>query len=193
MSWIQTYTGKQFDLVNPDPTLVDIEDIAHALAMTCRFGGHTEKFYSVAEHSLVVSANVDPEHAFLALLHDAAEAYIGDLVRPFKLLLCPQVNEIESRIMAAILARYEVEPDEVALEAVKVADDRALATELRDLFPKTCHWSAAMGLREPFAKTVYAMGDSGRAEYSFLRRFRMLRALHNKSRKQPVSVSQENA
>lgn len=181
MSWIQTYTGKQFDLVSPDPTLVDIDDIAHALSMTCRFGGHTRQFYSVAEHSMLVSAAVPPQHAFLALLHDAAEAYIGDLVRPFKLLLCPQVQEIESRIQAAILARYEVEPDEAALEAVKVADDRALATEMRDLFG-TSMLRHAVKLPDPLPITVYPIDDPGRARYSFLTRFRMLRAQHNKSR-----------
>lgn len=192
MSWIQTYTGRQFDLVNPDPMLVDIEDIAHALSHTCRFGGHTEKFYSVAQHSWVVSATVAPEHAFLALLHDAAEAYIGDLIRPLKRLLCPQIDEIESRIQAAILARYEVEPDEAALKAVKVADDRALATEMRDLFPMEYFWKHAMGLSEPLTEKIYAMSNPGRVKYCFLHRFRMLRTAHNRSLKQPIPVPQEN-
>ena len=82
--WISTYTDKKFHYLNPTEEEICIEDIAHALALTCRFGGHCSKFYSVAEHSIRVS-NIVPETLRLqALLHDAHEAYLHDVPRPIK-------------------------------------------------------------------------------------------------------------
>jgi hypothetical protein len=100
--WFQTYTGKMIDVVDPAPSMVSVEDIAHALSMTCRFGGHCRDFYSVGEHSLLVErlggrslrpSNEDQSAISAAyllktrlafLLHDAAEAYLGDIVTPIK-------------------------------------------------------------------------------------------------------------
>lgn len=86
--WIQTFSGKKMYLLEPTADMICIEDIAHALSMICRFGGHTKKFYSVAEHSWWMSTFIfQGEPATLrlyALLHDAAEAYVGDMVRPLK-------------------------------------------------------------------------------------------------------------
>lgn len=84
MPTILTYTGRKFDLLNPDPSMICIEDIAHALSLKCRWGGHTSRFYSVAEHSLNVMSRVSEAAKFEALLHDAAEAYLGDIASPFK-------------------------------------------------------------------------------------------------------------
>lgn len=98
--WIQTYTGRKFDLLVPTPEMVDLDDIAHSQSMTVRFTGHPKFFYSVAEHAFNVSvlvenyarrigmSAVDGAHVGLeALLHDAAEAYVGDMSRPLKQLL----------------------------------------------------------------------------------------------------------
>ena len=84
----QTHSGKMFDIFNPTPEDICIEDIAHALAMQCRFNGHTKEFYSVAEHSLNVARIVnhltsDPKTVMHALMHDAHEAYLGDLPGPW--------------------------------------------------------------------------------------------------------------
>lgn len=92
--WIQTFTGKKFYPLDPDPEQICIEDIAHSLSLQCRFSGHTKRFYSVAEHSVEVARNwfVDPDHReprtgkLMALLHDASEAYLSDIPRPLKLL-----------------------------------------------------------------------------------------------------------
>jgi len=131
MSWIQTYTGKKFDLLNPTPDMVDIEDIAHALSMLCRFTGHTAKFYSVAQHSVFVSdmllhQGADNDTAFTGLMHDATEAYIGDLSTPLKTLL-PEYRKIERRVWMAIAAKFELP---IALpKEIKAADADALVCE----------------------------------------------------------------
>lgn len=82
--WIQTYTGKRFDPLAPEAKSVTIIDIAHALSNMPRFGGHAKRFYSVAQHSLLVKEIAPPEDGLQALLHDATEAYLMDLPRPIK-------------------------------------------------------------------------------------------------------------
>jgi uncharacterized protein len=83
-AWIQTVTGKQFWPMDAQPEEVDIEDIAHALSLPCRFNGHCKQFYSVAEHSIHVSRVVSNENAARGLLHDAAEAYLSYIPQPVK-------------------------------------------------------------------------------------------------------------
>jgi hypothetical protein len=82
--WIQTYTGNQFYPLDPRPEDINILDIAHALSNQCRFSGHCKHFYSVAQHSVLVSRYVPTEYALWGLLHDASEAYLVDLPRPLK-------------------------------------------------------------------------------------------------------------
>ncbi len=137
MSWIQTYTGKKFDLLNPSPEMINIRDIAHALSQICRFGGHTQSFYSVAQHSLIVSECVQPWDALWALLHDGCEAYCQDLCRPLKNML-PVYGHIERRIQMVVATRFGLigrDPNEFlrTRERVQFWDDTALATEARDL------------------------------------------------------------
>jgi hypothetical protein len=84
MTWIQTFTGKRFDLLNPQPEMVCTEDIAHHLSLLNRFTGATRFPYSVAQHSVLMSHIVPPELAKAALLHDAHEAYVGDVSAPLK-------------------------------------------------------------------------------------------------------------
>ena len=82
MGWIQTYTKKKFDLLDPKPEMVCIEDVAHHLSNVCRFSGACSEFYSVAQHSVLVSEVCSPDSAVWGLLHDAGEAYYGDIVTP---------------------------------------------------------------------------------------------------------------
>lgn len=102
---IRTYTGKYLDVFNPDPEQICIEDIAHALANTCRFGGHTREFYSVAQHSIMVCNRVQPELKLQALMHDAAEAYLTDVPTPIKKQL-PAYIELEENLMKVIAAKF---------------------------------------------------------------------------------------
>ena len=82
--WIMTYTGIHFYFLDPYPDEICIEDIAHALSMQCRFGGHSRNFYSVAEHSYYVSMFSPWGYKKAGLLHDASEAYLVDIPRPIK-------------------------------------------------------------------------------------------------------------
>ncbi|MFH2008786.1 MAG: phosphohydrolase [bacterium] len=130
MSWIQTYVGRQFWPLEPRPADVDIRDIAHSLSLQCRFNGHCREFYSVAEHSVRVAEILPAELALWGLLHDAAEAYLGDLTRPLK-QQAPWFNEAEDRVLRMIAEHFSLPwpmPD-----AVRKADDILLVTEARDL------------------------------------------------------------
>lgn len=130
MSWIQTSTGQRFDLSNPSQAQVSLSDIAHALGHLCRFNGHTYMPYSVARHSLLVAELVPPEHRLQALLHDAHEAYIGDMSTPLKWIL-PEYRAIEKPIWGAVATAFGI-PEELAPE-VNHADRVMLMTERRDL------------------------------------------------------------
>lgn len=106
-NWIQTYSGKQFYALDPQPDDIDIEDIAHALSRMCRYAGHCNKFYSVAEHSVLVAENLPIEYQLAGLLHDASEAYLVDIPRPFKSYL-NNYYEMEKKIMDAIYAKFDI-------------------------------------------------------------------------------------
>jgi len=146
MSWILTNSGRQFNLLNPTADMICPNDIAHALGNLCRFNGHTRTHYSVAQHSLLVSSLV-PEHDQLAaLLHDATEAYIGDMTRPLKALM-PEFRMAEATIWKAICDRFNLA---LALpDSVLRADMVALATERRDLMPNhPGEWDCLKGIPE---------------------------------------------
>lgn len=122
------------------PEDIHIEEIAHSLALTCRFQGHLRGFepYSVAQHSVLVAMNVPPEMALAGLLHDATEAYCGDMIRPIKRKM-PDYCHLEDLIWEVIAARYSLPL--VLPPEIKVADTRMLQTERRDLLaPHRWRW-----------------------------------------------------
>jgi hypothetical protein len=135
MTWIQTLTGRRFDLVEPRAGDVSLEEIAHALSQLCRFTGHCREFYSVAQHSVLVSRLVKPELALAALMHDAHEAYLGDISTPAKLLIVkqPEFDLIEATLDQTICAALRIDLRDLHHPDVKFADRVALATEKRDL------------------------------------------------------------
>lgn len=111
---------------------VDIEEIAHSLSNICRFGGHCRSFYSVAQHSTIVAQSVSKEFALVGLLHDATEAYVGDMIRPLKTQKCMSgYRELEDSIRAVICMKFNIPimlPDEVYY-----MDSAVLLAEKRDL------------------------------------------------------------
>jgi hypothetical protein len=133
-NWMQTYTGIQFYPLDPRPEEVVPDDIAHALSMICRYGGHSHMFYSVAEHCVLMSHAVPEEYALWALLHDSAEAYVGDMVRPLKRMI-PEYGRIEDKVLSVILKRFGIEDGPELPPVVKDADNRIIVTERERLFP----------------------------------------------------------
>jgi hypothetical protein len=163
--WMQTISGGQFWPIDPRPEDVRIEDIAHALSMMCRFGGHCTRFYSVAEHSVLVSRAVPAEHALWGLLHDAPEAYVADIVRPAKRFISGY-REVEDRIMLAICQAFglatEMPPD------VKRADNAVLADEAGQIMgPAPAVWT----LPEPPSGAIIVGLSPNDAKAAFLARF----------------------
>ena len=159
-------SGRLFDFLDPHGSDFDIEDIAHGLAHVCRYAGQCRAFYSVAEHSILVADTVG-EFAFEALLHDAAEAFIGDVTRPFKQLL-PEYKRIETTVEDAIVERFGL--DRRARDEVKRADLRVLAAEQEQVMAPGCaDWAVDAGV-EP-APIVVRLLDPAAAKSAFLERY----------------------
>lgn len=129
--WIPTACGIEFDLTNPKAEHVNPECIAHALANINRFTGHTKRPYSVAEHSLLVMRLAPPEYKKQALLHDATEAYVGDLNSMVK-RQCPDFQELEARVRSAVAEHFRIEYE--LPHAVRVLDLQALMIERDALY-----------------------------------------------------------
>ena len=164
--WRSTYTGKQFHFLDPQPDEICIEDIAHALSLTCRFGGACKQFYSVADHSIRVSEIVPEEYKLLALLHDGAEAYLADIVRPMKGSL-PGFQSMELTILWAIWDKFLPVTPVLVGGKIREADNIILATEARDLMTNMNDWAS---LPQPLPDKIKPM-SSRAAEVLFLMMF----------------------
>ena len=138
MSYITTYTGKHFDPVNPDISMVDIRDVAHALSMLCRGNGHVKTFFSVGQHCInaarEAAARGYSRRVILAcLLHDAGECYLSDVPRPFKQML-PEYIKAEDSFLDLIYEKFlgsNLSEEEAAL--VKSVDNDLLYYDLKVL------------------------------------------------------------
>ncbi len=125
--FLDTYSGKRIWFwKHIDSSQIDIEDIIHSLSAIGRFNGHTPRLYSVAEHSMLVARIVSPEHRLGALLHDAAEAYTGDMISPIKSNSGRIYKSLEKRIERAIEQHFGVQID---TPQIKRADLIALYIE----------------------------------------------------------------
>jgi len=174
--YVSTFSGNRFYPLEPRIDRVAIEDIAHGLAYQCRFNGQTHAFYSVAQHSLIVAALVPPALRLPALLHDAAEAYLGDMVKPLKVLL-PQFGALEDQVTDLIAAAFALDFSDYG--PIKHADLIALATEKRDLMPHSSErWSYLDDIDAlPEAIIPLSPGD---AKAAFLEAFHRLMALRSR-------------
>lgn len=163
--WICTFSGGQYWPADPRTEDVRIVDIAHSLAYQCRYTGHCRKYFSVAEHSVLVSEVVLPEHALAGLLHDAPEAYIHDISGPLKRSL-PDYRRVEDLNWRVIAERfgldYEMHP------SIHQADVVVLLTEMKHLLPPLL-WDHGMR-GEPADVQIMCLPPE-EAEELFLHRF----------------------
>lgn len=186
---IVTYTGKAFDLLNPSPDMVRIEDIAHSLANICRYTGHTRYFYSVAQHCVLMAEADLPGDPLQRLLHDAAEAYIGDIAKPWKQLLWVDISEIQSprghpnsihqsvktwenKIQKVIGLALGVDLSHSA--EVKEADNRMYLAEIRDLMPPSEEFRKWEGDLKPLSAEIVCWNPQA-AEIMFLSTYNQLK------------------
>jgi 5'-nucleotidase len=176
--YLQTVSGRWVNPFDPDPEQLDAGDIARALANQCRFGGHSRAFYSVAQHSVIVSQLVearggDAEDAFAALMHDATEAYLGDMPHPLKHRspLGAAFREAEGRLEAALRRRFSIKGD---VPQIKPVDRALLATERRAFSAEDWHWPELDGV-EPLDLELEAWSPDEAAE-AFARRYAELDA-----------------
>lgn len=141
MTWLGTNSGKKIDLLKPDPAQIEIDDIAQALSFVPRFMGQTDTFYSVLTHSVNVASLVPPQFKLAALLHDATEAYIGDVPTPLKDLLGNSYRDVEARLAMAIGTRFGVRCFLHSLpDVIREADRIMLVTEHHLLQKKAADW-----------------------------------------------------
>lgn len=163
---ILLFGGSYFDFAAPETSAFTIEDIAHGLAMTCRFAGQCRRHYSVAQHSFHVSQVVPSQHAYQGLMHDAPEAFVGDMAKPLKIML-PDYRAIEKHVESAVFSRFKVATP--LPPTIKEADIRMLVTEQHQLMRNRDDWSYCRG-REPFDFEIPTWSPE-EAKAKFLERF----------------------
>lgn len=169
--WMATYSGGRFWPLDPRPEEVSIQDIAHHLSMRCRYSGAVAFFYSVAEHSVIVSQYVPPQFAREALLHDAAEAYVGDMVRPLKHQ--PEMRgfrQAEDAIYPVIMERFGIESTEESRAAIEQADFRVTADEVEALMRNAQQFRDRYPELQPLGAAIAALPPA-QAECVFLAQF----------------------
>jgi uncharacterized protein len=183
--YLHTVSGRWVNPFDPDPEQLDAGDIARALANQCRFGGRSRVFYSVAQHSVIVSELVlqrtgDTEDAFAGLMHDATEAYLGDMPHPVKHRspLGAAFRAAEGHLEQAIRNRFRIKPD---VPEIKRVDRALLATERRAFSAENWDWPELDGV-EPLdlELTAWSPDDAARA---FTQRYAELNTSRARSRR----------
>jgi hypothetical protein len=167
--FISTASGRRFYFAKPMPDMVNIFDVATGLGNLCRFTGQCSRFYSVAEHSVHVSRLVPPEHARAALLHDATEAYVNDLAKPFKVDL-PDYCAAEKRVWGAVAGAFGLPL--VLPQCIKDADLAILKTEVAALLPLHC--LEELDLPGNAAPIALSFWSPRWAQFHFMQRYKEL-------------------
>ena len=190
-AWQRMLSGRRLDLIDPSPLDIEIADIAHGLARVARWNGQTRgaEIFSVAQHCLLVEALVgalapgaDPRARLHALLHDAPEYVIGDMISPFKAVMGGDYKAVEARLLAAIHIRFGLPP--------KTPPDVAALVKDADRIAAYCEATALAGFSIPEARKIFGaprLAPGGleaylaplrpaQAQEDFLRRFAELDA-----------------
>jgi 5'-deoxynucleotidase YfbR-like HD superfamily hydrolase len=191
-AWQRMLSGRRLDLLDPSPIDVEIADIAHGLARVARWNGQTigAHIFSVAQHTLLVeavmraeTANIDARLRLAALLHDAPEYVIGDMISPFKAVLGGDYKAVEKRLLAAIHIRFGLPPQLPAEteRQIKAADRGAAyleATELAGFSKEEAKrlFGRDPGLPDAVIRDYLTPWSAAKAEKRFLARFKALQA-----------------
>jgi len=171
-----TIFGIEVDLLNPTSEMIDVRDIAFGLGRQCRYNGMTSQHCSVAEHSIMVAELVKEAHGtvhdqFCGLMHDAHEAYIGDMIQPMKTMpeLGAAYKKLEDVWIAAVAKKYVLTIDDRTTERVYNSDMDAAATEMRDLtkFEEDVWQRVGRAREEKIEKTMEARP----ARWAFIDKF----------------------
>jgi uncharacterized protein len=172
VSAVPTFTGRSLVLTAPTSDAIDIQDIAQSLSLTCRWVGQIGTFYSVAQHSVLCSYMCEPGDALAGLLHDAAEAYMGDVTRPVKALAGMDAGYLpcEAHLTAIILQHFGLSGHIPA--SVTRADDELCLIEAHELFPTPPEW--ARQASRPLTRLRIQPWTHWSARIEFLRRFEAL-------------------
>lgn len=182
--WIETRSGESVSLIAPGENMIHLEDIAHGLAHTCRFGGQCAQFYSVAEHSIIVANHYaetitddffNARTMFAMIMHDAAEAYIGDVTSPLKALL-PDYRQIEARISAAIASRFDVDQSPYTTAQIERCDRQVLALEKIKVMRSSRDWSMLTGVIPATISPMFYPPELAASEFLSLARHWMVKS-----------------
>lgn len=173
VDYIRTFSGTEFTIFEPQIKQIMIIDIAHALSHLCRYGGHSNKFYSVAQHSIATSYLVKPENALCGLLHDATEAYLVDMPKPIKYKM-DNYRIMEDNLYAVIAEKFNLPL--VIPDNVHEIDSKMIWKYEWDYFmlnnPQKKH--------KDFYKSFFENKNPGIVRSEFLRRFQELVKMQNK-------------
>ena len=184
-NWMQTHGGRRFTPFAPTVSDIEIGDIAHSLSMQCRFNGHISEFYSVASHSCRVHDLCSREAKVWGLLHDAAEAYVSDIVSPLKAGL-PDFRGVEATVEAAIIERFGISLNSDIIAEVKYWDMHCAFEEGERLLAKPemledwgwtraeCSYESAVTDSAPGHYARHSVMGQGHVCRCFLARFERL-------------------
>lgn len=177
--WVETFTHKKLYPLQPNPDDICIEDIAHALSLVCRFGGHISvNFYSVSQHSALVAQYIKEcgysnDYILAGLLHDATEGLgFSDICRPVKLQI-PEIGIQEKLLEAVVMKKFGVAEKFYKDSIIKKADNKLLITEVRDILQSNNQkgWNKLFG--KPLEEHIAPWLPKD-AEQEFLRQFKLL-------------------
>lgn len=158
--------GKLVDIENLTPSDIDKNVIAHSISNQCRWNGHTNRFYSVAEHCVLMARHVRPEARIHMLLHDTPEAFTGDIATPFK-DKCPELYALEGRILSVIYEALKIpKPSSMMFKYVRVIDDKILKSELICMFPSNQEWCGLDDVEPLGVEFGYWMPEFAAAMYA---------------------------
>jgi hypothetical protein len=168
-AWIQTYSGKYFHYLEDNPQNIKIEDIAHGLSNLCRYSGQCNSLYTVAQHCCIVSDLAEKGFRLEGLMHDAAEAYMGDIPRPVKNLV-PEIKILEKKVFRQIAKEFNLKYP--ISSVIELLDTRVMLAEARIVLKEGTVWCVE-GIT-PADINLNELWEPKKAEMEFLTRFNTL-------------------